>query len=79
MIAAALVDWDALLQVIWVSLLAGVGLTAAFSVAIVSAARLSTARRGERPLTVVAYGALLLVSVALVAGASVGGLLIVVG
>ena len=32
---ATVVDWDALLQVIWVSLVAGVGVTAAWAFAIV--------------------------------------------
>ena len=43
--AATIVDGDALLQVVWVSLIAGIGLTLAFSLAIAAAARASHARR----------------------------------
>lgn len=39
MIRGAIVDVDALLEVVWVSLVAGIGLTAAFSVAVYGLAR----------------------------------------
>lgn len=42
---ATIVDGDALLQVVWVSVVAGVGLTLAFSVAIAAGARAGSARR----------------------------------
>jgi hypothetical protein len=42
---AGVVDGDALLQVVWVSILAGLGLTLAFSLAIAFAARAGQARR----------------------------------
>ena len=46
--ATKLVDTDALLKVIWFSLAAGVGGTAAFSIAIVGAARFTDMRREGR-------------------------------
>ena len=48
MLASTLVDTNALLKVIWVSLAAGVGGTAAFSLAIVGAARFTDMRREGR-------------------------------
>jgi hypothetical protein len=35
----AAVDWDALLQVVWVSILTGIGVTAVFAIAIYGATR----------------------------------------
>jgi hypothetical protein len=48
MLASTIVDTDALLKVIWVSFAAGVGGTAAFSIAIVGAARYAELRRERR-------------------------------
>ena len=48
LLASTLVDTDALLKVIWFSLAAGVGGTAAFSIAIVGAARFVDMRREGR-------------------------------
>ena len=45
---ATVVDTDALLQVIWVSAVAGIAVSAAFSVAIVGATRASGERRAGR-------------------------------
>jgi hypothetical protein len=47
-IASTLIDLDALVKVVWVSLAAGVGGTAAFSLAIVGAARFAELRRDGR-------------------------------
>ena len=46
---ATIVDWDALLQVIWVSLVAGVGVTAAYGFAILGASRALESGRDGRP------------------------------
>jgi hypothetical protein len=46
---AAIVDGDALLQILWVSALAGIGLSLVFSLAIASAARAGQQRRGGSP------------------------------
>lgn len=50
MLAANLVDTHDLLNVIWASLAAGVGATAAFSIAIAGATRFAEMRRAGRPL-----------------------------
>jgi hypothetical protein len=47
-VASSLIDVDALVKVVWVSLAAGVGGTASFSVAIVGAARFAEMRRDGR-------------------------------
>jgi hypothetical protein len=41
----AAIEWDKLLQVVWVSLLAGVGVTALFSIVIYGGARAHESRR----------------------------------
>lgn len=73
MIAAA-VDWDALLGVVLASILVGVGITIAFSLAIVGSTRFAEHRRsggrGER----VAYGALALGALTITMAAVVGGI-----
>jgi hypothetical protein len=60
---ATVVDGGALLQVLWVSAAAGIGLTLAFSLAIASAARAGQQRRGGSVGSAVAwYGAAALCS-----------------
>ena len=71
---ASIVDTDALLEVIWVSIVAGIGLTAAYGVAIVGASRaLDSGRQGHTTGAVV-YGALGIVALAVVVVASVYGI-----
>jgi hypothetical protein len=65
----ALVDWGALGKVVWVSLVAGVGVTAVFSFAVLGAARASDSRRARRPRVAVAYTAFSLLCLALCAWA----------
>jgi hypothetical protein len=50
MLATKLVDTHALLNVVWASLAAGVGGTAAFSIAIAGTTRFVDMRRAGRPL-----------------------------
>lgn len=69
----AAVDWDALLQVVWVSILTGIGVTAAFAVAIYGATRAVDLNRGGRVaeaglFAVVAVAALLVVGGAVIFG-----------
>ncbi len=45
-VLAAIIDTGALLEVVWVSFAAGVGLTLAFSLAIAAASRATQQRRG---------------------------------
>jgi hypothetical protein len=71
---ASIVDTDALLEVIWVSIVAGIGLTAVYGVAIVGGSRALDASREGRTAGVVLYGALGVLALAVVALASVYGI-----
>jgi hypothetical protein len=57
MFAADLIDQEALLNVVWVSALAVVGGTAAFSLAIVGATRFVDLRRAGRTVEAAMFGA----------------------
>ena len=71
---ASIVDTDALLEVIWVSIAAGIGLTAIYGVAIVGTSRaVDSSRRGQVAVAVL-YGALGFVALAVVVVASVFGI-----
>jgi hypothetical protein len=78
-VIASVVDWDALLQVIWVSLLAGVGVTAAWAFAIVGATRSVEHGRDGRLVGAVAYATIGVVGFALVMAAIVFGIVILTG
>jgi hypothetical protein len=67
---ATIVDWETLGQVALASLLAGVGVTMAFSFAIVGATRMAEMRRDGRQIEAGAYLALMIIGLA-VAGAAV--------
>jgi hypothetical protein len=67
------VDTHLLWQVIWVSLLAGVGISALFSLVILVGARAGEARRGGRAGAALAYGTLALLAFAVFAGGVVLG------
>jgi uncharacterized membrane protein SpoIIM required for sporulation len=55
----AAVEWDLILEVIWVSLLAGVGVTILFSLVVFGSSRAAEARReGDNPTV---YGVVALV------------------
>jgi hypothetical protein len=72
--AAKLIDTDALLNVIWVSFLAGVGGTAAFSIAIAGATRFVDMRRGGRTTEAGLFAALAGIALAVCLGAVALGL-----
>lgn len=55
---ATVVDWDALLQVIWVSLVAGVGVTAAWGFALLGSTRALEFGREGRAGEAAIYGVL---------------------
>jgi len=57
----AVVDGDALVQVIWVSIVAGLGLTLVFSLAIAAGARAGQARRSGAPGEALAWSVLTVV------------------
>ena len=67
---AQIVDWQTLGDVAIASLLAGVGLSLAFSLAIMGATRMVDMRRKDRSVEAGAYAALMLIGLA-VAGAGV--------
>jgi hypothetical protein len=68
------VDWDALLQVVWVSLLAGLGVTAAFAVAIYGATRALDLGRDGRVAEAGMFALVTAAALLLVAGAVVFGI-----
>jgi hypothetical protein len=74
-VIAAAVDWDALLQVIWVSLATGVGVTAVFGIAILGATRAVDLGRDGHVAPAVIFGALTIVALAAVAAAVILGIL----
>jgi hypothetical protein len=72
----AAVDFHALGQVIWVSLVAGVGVTVLFSVSIFAFGKADEARRGGQSSAALGYGtlavaALVVFAVAVVVGVTV--------
>jgi hypothetical protein len=73
LLASKLIDTEALLKVVWVSLAAGVGGTAAFSLAIFGAARFADLRRGGRALESGMFAAVAAISLAICfAGVAIG-------
>ena len=76
---ATVVDWDAILQVIWVSLVAGVGVTAAWGIALLGSTRaLETGREGRVGAAAV-YAAIGALALATVVAAIVFGIVILTG
>lgn len=63
LVAAEIVDWGALLKVIVVSLVGGVGLTAVFSLAVAGAIAFVDFRREGRPLEAVAFAVVAMAAV----------------
>ena len=78
-VIATVVDWDALLQVIWVSLLAGVAVPAAWGFAIVGASRSVERGREGRPGEAVLFVVVGIAGFATVIGAVVFGILVLTG
>jgi MFS superfamily sulfate permease-like transporter len=69
----ATIDAGQLFEVVWVSLLAGVGVTAAFSLVVLGGARSSEARRAGNSGAATAYAALAITMFALFAAGVVFG------
>jgi hypothetical protein len=61
---ATVVDWGALLKVVWVSLAGGIGLAAAYSFVVLGVARAGDERRRQRPGPALAYGLLAVIGLA---------------
>jgi len=78
-VIATIVDWDAILQVIWVSLLAGVGVTAAYGFALLGTTRALESGREGRLGGAISYAVVGALGLAVVVGAIVFGILILTG
>jgi hypothetical protein len=75
-VIAAIVDSDAVLQVIWVSLVAGVGVTASYGLALLGATRAVEVGREGRVAEAVLYVLVGVAGIAAFVGAIVFGILI---
>jgi hypothetical protein len=75
-VIAAVVDWGGLLEVIWVSLLAGIGVTVAFAFAILGATRAVEMRRDGSVVAAGGYYALMVAGLLVVTGAVVFALVL---
>jgi hypothetical protein len=75
-LASTIVDWNTLGKVALASLVSGVGVTIVFSLAIVGAARFADMRRDGRGIEAGAYAVLLAVSLVVVTGALVLGIVV---
>jgi hypothetical protein len=69
----ATIDVGQLVEVVWVSLLAGVGITAAYSLVVLGSARSLQARRAGQPAAAVAYAGVAVVMFCLFAAGVVYG------
>jgi hypothetical protein len=76
--ADPIVDWAALLKVIWVSAAGGLGLMAAFSLAVLGAVRASEHRRADSPVGALLFTLLAVICVAICVAAIWQGYLFVV-
>ncbi|ADB51305.1 hypothetical protein [Conexibacter woesei] len=72
-LAAKIVDWGQLLEVVEAGLIAGVGISVAFSLVILGTVRASEAQQQSRTVALVGYGALAIVAVAVCIGAVIFG------
>jgi hypothetical protein len=78
-VIGAVVDWDALLQVIWVSLAAGVGITAAWAFALLGSTRAVEVGRQGRAGEAVLYAVVGAAGFVAVIAAIVFGIVILTG
>jgi hypothetical protein len=72
----ATIDWDALLTVIWASLLAGIGVTAAYGLAILGTTRAIDYGRAGRLGEAAVYGLIGVAGMATVLAAIVFGIVV---
>jgi hypothetical protein len=73
---ASIVDWDALLTVVWASAAAGIGVTAAYGLVILGATRAIDLSRDGRTAKAVLFGVVGGVGIAAVCAAIVLGLVV---
>jgi hypothetical protein len=76
MSSLAIIDWDALVTVIWASVVAGIGVTAAYGFAILGASRAVDLGREGRTGEAALFGIVGVVAVAVVIGAIVFGIVV---
>ena len=75
---ASIVDTDALLQVVWVSLIAGVGVPSCYALAILGSTRAVELGRNGRPVEAVLFGVVGVVGLGVVIASIVFGILTLV-
>jgi hypothetical protein len=75
---AAIVEWDALLEVVVVSLVVGVGVTGVFSIAVLGAVRFVDFRRDGRPIEAGFFGLVSLIALIASVAAIVYGIALMV-
>jgi len=73
---ASVVETKELLSTVIASLIAGVGVTATFSILILAAARSAELRRDDRPLPAAAFGVVVAIAFAVTAAAIVFGIIV---
>lgn len=76
---ATIVEWEAVLDTVLASVIAGVGVTFVFSVAIWGVARFVDYNRAERPLAAGAAGTVAALALAATVAALVVGILVMTG
>ena len=76
LLADSVIDWAALLNVLWASLLGGVGVTGIFSLALLGATRAGDLRRDGRVAAATAYAVLTAVAGVMVLAALVFGVVV---
>jgi hypothetical protein len=76
---ATIVEWEAVLDTVLASAVAGVGVTFVFSIAIWGVARFVDYNRGERPLAAGAAGLVAVLGLIATAAALVIGILVMTG
>lgn len=76
MLADAVVDWGALLEVVWTALVGGIGVTATFAFAILGATRAVDLRQAGNGAAAGAYAVLTAAALTAVAVAVVLGILV---
>ncbi len=75
---ASIVDTDALLQVVWVSLIAGIGVPSCYALAILGSTRAVELGRNGRPVEAVLFGVVGVVGLGVVIASIVFGILTLV-
>lgn len=72
----SVIDWAALLNVVWTSMVGGIGVTAMFSLALLGATRAVDLRRDGRVAAAAAYGLLMALAAAVVVAAVAFGVVV---